>query len=207
MKRRIFNALAGISLALCVVIWFRSYRRYDLIRYGLTPHSHPDQVIGGICGWNRGQLILRWFTEPMAYDNYLEHRARTQLIPYLGLHWSTSPTPFAMSWHDLWFHTERFHRMIPVNADGTVAVNSNGNRITNAPLQLPWSLHTAIIPMWLPFLLTGVTAAWPLLSPSARRRRARLAEGRCVSCGYDLRATPDRCPECGQIPQKVKSTL
>jgi len=44
----------------------------------------------------------------------------------------------------------------------------------------------------------GVTLALPL---SAARRRLRerrwMREGRCRACGYDLRATPGGCPECG----------
>jgi len=53
-------------------------------------------------------------------------------------------------------------------------------------------------------------AYWLLLLPTLplpliaivlhRRRRHRETNNLCPTCGYDLRATPDRCPECGAVP-------
>jgi hypothetical protein len=53
---------------------------------------------------------------------------------------------------------------------------------------------------WL--LLTLIFSLWPAFTLYRTRRRRRFASDRCQRCGYDLRATPDCCPECG-TPAKL----
>ena len=47
--------------------------------------------------------------------------------------------------------------------------------------------------------LLGV-AKWAADVPKRLQVQHRQRRGLCAECGYDLRATPGRCPECGTIP-------
>ena len=53
----------------------------------------------------------------------------------------------------------------------------------------------ARLPYWLPALLTAVSpVVWFWRRQKAKHRQK---PGLCRVCGYDLRASPERCPECG----------
>jgi hypothetical protein len=102
-------------------------------------------------------------------------------------------------------------------ADGTLDIASN----TGEPLRWPsykragdgtarssgparsWSLlgvpHQGLIVVTLlpPLLWAGVH--WRRL----RERRRRVCLGLCLACGYDLRESPENCPECGAIARPV----
>ena len=57
----------------------------------------------------------------------------------------------------------------------------------------------------LPACFVLLLPATYLLKAAVRRarKRRRRAAGLCPACGYDLRATPGRCPECGSRQESV----
>jgi len=67
------------------------------------------------------------------------------------------------------------------------------------------SVRWYAVPIWAILLATAwlpaLMARRLVLRARADLRRQR---GECAACGYDLRATPQRCPECGTIPKKVE---
>jgi hypothetical protein len=66
------------------------------------------------------------------------------------------------------------------------------------PARVDWSF-----PYWTLALATAALPAARLFAAAkGTRRRMRSARGLCSTCGYDLRASPGRCPECGTEPAR-----
>ena len=60
-------------------------------------------------------------------------------------------------------------------------------------------LGKIVVPHW---VVTLLLSALPVLWARRYQQRRRWAsQGRCARCGYDLRATPEQCPECGALPE------
>ena len=58
-------------------------------------------------------------------------------------------------------------------------------------------------PSWIPPIPLAALGVMFWFRHRVRRRRA--SAGLCATCGYDLRATPDRCPECGTVANEPQA--
>jgi hypothetical protein len=65
---------------------------------------------------------------------------------------------------------------------------------------IPWWFLTAVFSIT-PARRYRVVSRLAAAVRGLRARRAARFDGRCRGCGYDLRATPFRCPECGRLAE------
>ena len=173
---RLGTAACLVGLVACCAVWGRSYGGTDFVAHA------SGGGYAAVCS-ARGDLVL-------------------QLNPGDELGAGTEPA----SWG--W----RYVRMSPYTAPtSAVAYGYLTRPLTFGEGHVGpvawWTVRdtrgvgtvTAVAPLW---LVAGITALPVAASAAARVRRARESRrraraGRCRRCGYDLRATPDRCPECG----------
>ena len=169
MRRRLLNLLTALSLLLCLAACGLWVRGYWVKDLVGWPRANGHATLAS----NRGQfvLIVMRHQEPERYYRPAGfYYRRVQVSHYSPLTDYQNP-----------LLTVHFQRL----------------RFSSHT----WRSQTPESQTWLKvphYAVAAVTAALPLAAAyrhAARRRRG--GRGLCPSCGYDLRATPDRCPECG----------
>ncbi len=111
-----------------------------------------------------------------------------------GLSWGAEgPAPFEpCRWHMFYFGSQR-HDVAPTTCQRLGLHLERSTAPTPVGENTVWSVG---LPAWLAAAVLGLP---PLGWEIGRRRRLRWARcGKCINCGYDLRSSQGRCPECGQ---------
>ena len=202
MRRSLFNIVTAASMVLCVVLgvlWVRGRGgaaraewKYNRWRSDGSAASNETDLSFGA---RIEVAIRRGYAPPRVpkreYQTYCYYASadrsggrpslRVRHRPYVpgwgnDAHW---PTNYDSGVYSGWGPLRWYGETRP-SADGI------------------WSSYTHIgISHWLVALpLLAAPVLW--LKRFVARRRVRKA-GLCPGCGYDLRATPQRCPECGGV--------
>ncbi len=194
MKRRLFNVAVVFSLVLfagTTALWLSSYwfiprvgRAVVADRAGATPLRDWHEVRAS-CGWGSIDIV----STTTSNDDHA-----SALVP--GVHFRLERIRPDWSKPQIGAGTTVWNRL------GFSRWTGNGIRsINGVPINGFTQRSTTItMPVWLP---VAISMALPVSWLYSRLRRPRL--GLCQACGYDLRATPDRCPECGTAVAEAES--
>ena len=192
MIRRLLSLLSTVSLVLCVaacVLWVRSHWAAEGLGRVWWAHD-PDAAAFRMAEVHSERGRLHALSVRYTFVGRFGRRFVGSLkreFPPEGLRRERRPARPHAPAGSLW-RRAGFRRGVSRERD------------THAGSGVPTVFETRSVgvPHWLVALPAALPPGW-WLAYAARRRRAvrRRAAGLCVSCGYDLRATPGRCPECG----------
>lgn len=188
MKRWMLNILAGLSLAVflgTVVLWARAPFFLDEGIYTWRFHGVHTAVVVGVAIQSRAGLLS---IMPYAGHGALRPGQRWSSETNWGRYWRSYPTS-APAWS---FAVPAGPRAFQFKCHTYWSTWSNGT-VSDYYTRGVW----LGAPYWFAALLSAILPVWRFGGWKRRRRRYRLAHGLCINCGYDLRATPVRCPECG----------
>jgi hypothetical protein len=184
LARHLFTVLSAVSLLLCVavcVLWVRSYWVGDhWACNSLSKHQQTTRA--------------DYYTD----EEYLANRAIDgyYVVSELGVVWAQHETGWDTfnQWHppQFWTSTPQFAPFEETTFLRSLHFAYEGGAVWS---DKPWIVTVPHAALAVTF--AAAPAAWLVRRLLRYQRARRSARGLCAKCGYDLRASPERCPECG----------